>query len=382
MLDGVAAQAFSDTIGAIYDCALDPDRWPDALRRIAELCDSPLGSLGVQNIRNPEIVNLYDYGYKPEFWPQYQKYIDLSPITPALGLIEVGGVLSLGMICDDEELLESRYYKQVLQPHGYLDFVGILGLRSSGRVAGVHVCRHESDPRYGEREIALLKLLSPHVCRTLAITDALDLRTLKSELLEKTLDGLAAGVYLTGRDGRVVYLNDAAERQIRTGNALRVTNGRLIPTDSYAQAALAEAIETVARDETALGQRGHSLAIPEAGGAGYIATLLPLKRGRRKDVMAPFAASVAIFVQDPAEAPLFPGEAFARLYGLTGGELRVLMALAQGLGAKEAADVLGIGEPTVRTHLGRIFSKTGTTRQADLLRLLQGSSPPASAYRA
>jgi DNA-binding CsgD family transcriptional regulator len=73
---------------------------------------------------------------------------------------------------------------------------------------------------------------------------------------------------------------------------------------------------------------------------------------------------------------MMPGEAFARLYKLTGGELRVLMTLAQGLGAKETADMLGIGEPTVRSHLQRIFSKTNTTRQADLLRLLQSSTPP------
>src|SRR3954452_13037630 len=47
----------------------------------------------------------------------------------------------------------------------------------------------------------------------------------------------------------------------------------------------------------------------------------------------------------PVEAPRMPGEAFARLYKLTGAELRVLLALAQGLGAMEAADMLGIGEP-------------------------------------
>ena len=73
------------------------------------------------------------------------------------------------------------------------------------------------------------------------------------------------------------------------------------------------------------------------------------------------------------------GEAFAKLYRLTGGELRVLLALAQGLGGKEAADTLGISEPTVRTHLQNIFSKTGTSRQADLLRLLQSSAPPTAA---
>jgi len=54
----------------------------------------------------------------------------------------------------------------------------------------------------------------------------------------------------------------------------------------------------------------------------------------------------------------------------------VLLALAQGLGGKEAADMLGISEPTVRSHLQHIFSKTNTPRQADLLRLLQNSTPP------
>jgi DNA-binding CsgD family transcriptional regulator len=74
-----------------------------------------------------------------------------------------------------------------------------------------------------------------------------------------------------------------------------------------------------------------------------------------------------------------PGEAFGRLYGLTGGELRVVLALVQGLGAKEAADMLGISESTVRTHLKHIFSKTDTARQADVVRLLQNATPPIRA---
>lgn len=77
--------------------------------------------------------------------------------------------------------------------------------------------------------------------------------------------------------------------------------------------------------------------------------------------------------------PLLLGEAFARLYKLTGGELRLLLTLAQGLGGKEAADMLGISEPTVRTHLQHIFAKTGTSRQTELLRLLQNATPPIRA---
>jgi DNA-binding CsgD family transcriptional regulator len=194
-------------------------------------------------------------------------------------------------------------------------------------------------------------------------------------MLEATLNELVTGVYLTTRDGRVVYMNATAERQIKTGNALRIVNNRLFPTDPKAREALTRAIDDVAKDENEW-HSGHSLAIPDAYGAGYVATLLPIERGRRQNILAPFAASVGIFAQDPAQVPLLPGEAFARLYGLTGGELRVLLALSQGLGGKEAADMLGIGEPTVRTHLKQLFAKTETSRQVDLLRLLQSAAPP------
>jgi DNA-binding CsgD family transcriptional regulator len=196
-------------------------------------------------------------------------------------------------------------------------------------------------------------------------------------MLERTLDGLIAGVFLTARDGRVVYMNAAAERQIRTGNSIRIVNNRVCPADPATRAALSKAIDEAARDDIDRDTSEYSLAIPDVnGGSGYVATLLPLDRGQRRDIIAPFAASVAVFTKDPVHAPLVPGEAFARLYGLTGGELRVLLALAQGLGGKEAADMLGISEPTVRTHLKNIFSKTDTPRQADLLRLLQNSTPP------
>jgi DNA-binding CsgD family transcriptional regulator/PAS domain-containing protein len=377
-LDGVSAQALSDTIGAIYDCALDPERWRDACRKMAELCDSSAGGMCVHDIRHVQNDQLFEFGYQPEFLGLFAKHYAQSPIAAANIVGDVGDVFTLTQICSEEELLESRFYRELLKPFGYFDFIGFMALRTGGRVASVHTCRTERAPRYGERDIGIFELLSPHVCRALAISDALDIRTLRSEMLEATLDGLAAGVYLTKRDGRVVYMNAAAERQVKAGNAIRIVNNRIFPTDAQACTAIAKAIKDVATDETEAGPTGHSLAIPDANGVGYVATLLPLERGRRQNIMAPFAASVAVFAQDAAQAHLVPGEAFARLYRLTGGELRVLLALAQGLGAKEAAEMLGIGEPTVRTHLQRIFSKTGTSRQADLLRILQSSAPPTT----
>jgi len=372
-LDGVSAQALSDTIGAIYDCALDPQLWAATCRKIADLCKSTAGGICVHDMRHVQNDQLFVFGYEPEFLEKLGKNYAHTPMAAADIVSDVGHVSALSMD-DPQELLESRFYREVLKPYGLQDIIWFPALRTGRRMASMHASRTKQAPHYQQLDIGLFKLLSPHVCRALTISDALDIRALRSEALEKTLDMLAVGVFLTARDGRVVYMNEVAERQTKTGNSIRIVNNRISPTDAAARAALSKAIDEASRDDTDLS--GHSLAIPDIGGTGYIATLLPVDRGQRGGILAPFAASVAVFMKDPAEAPMLPGEAFARLHKLTGGELRVLMALAQGLGAKEAADMLGISEPTVRSHLQRIFSKTGTPRQADLMRLMQNSMPP------
>lgn len=63
-------------------------------------------------------------------------------------------------------------------------------------------------------------------------------------------------------------------------------------------------------------------------------------------------------------------------FKLTPAELRVLMAIVEIGGVPEVAPVLGISEPTVRTHLQRIFAKTDISRQADLVKLVAGYMSP------
>jgi len=373
-LDGVSAQALSDMIGAIYDCALDPHLWLSACRRISGLCESTAGGICVHDMRHVQNDQLFAFGYEQEFLEMLGRYYPQSPMAASDVVANIGDVNALSM--QHYALSESRFDREVLRPFGLRDIIWFPALRSGSRTASMHASRNEHAPHYQQHEIRLFKLLSPHVCRALAISDALDIRALRSEMLEKTLDGLAAGVFLTARDGRVVHMNAAAERQIRTGTSLRIVNKRIFPTDPAARAALAKAIDEASRDDIDIGLSEHSLAIPDVDGTGYLATLLPVHRGQRRGIVAPFAASVAVFTKDPVQAPLLPGEAFARLYGLTGGELRVLLALVQGLGGMEAADMLGISEPTMRSHLKSTFAKTDTTRQADLLRLFHNATPP------
>jgi len=375
-LEGVTAQQLSDVIGAIYDCALEPERWPGACRSVADLCASTGGGICVHDLKQVRNDQLFVFGYQPEFLEKLGSEFAQSPMAAADIVSNVGDVNSLAR--EPRQLLESRFYREVLEPYGLTDIIWFPALRTGGRMASLHASRSNKKPHYQQPEARLFKLLSPHVCRALAISDALDIRALRSEMLEKTLDGLSTGVFLTARDGHVVYMNTAAERQVKAGHSICLAHNRLSAVEPTARAALAKHIDAATRADNASSWNEHSVAIPDGAGTGrgYVATLLPIENGERSGILAPFAASVAVFMQDPIHVPLMPGEAFARLHGLTGGELRVLLALAQGLGGMESAEMLGISEPTVRTHLQHIFSKTGTTRQSDLLNLLHRSTPP------
>ncbi|MCJ0762179.1 helix-turn-helix transcriptional regulator [Variovorax terrae] len=373
-MDGVSAQALSDLIGAVYDCALDPQRWADTCKQVVQLCESTAGGICVHDLRHVQNDQLFVSGYRPEFLEKLGSQYAESPMAVSDVVSNIGDVSTLSMA--RYQLHETRFFRDVLQPFGLQDMIWFPALRTSDRMASMHASRSDNATQFQQRDIHLFRLLSPHVCRALAISDVLDIRALRSEALEGTLDGLTAGVFLTARDGHVVYMNQAAERQIKSGHSIRLVNNRVAPTDTAARAALSKAIAGATRDDADMAMREQSMAIPDGAGGGCVATVLPVDRGRRRSILAPLAASVAVFTQDPVQAPLMPGEAFARLHGLTGGELRVLLALSQGLGGLEAADLLGISEATVRTHLQRIYSKTGTSRQADLLRLLHQSTPP------
>jgi DNA-binding CsgD family transcriptional regulator len=63
-------------------------------------------------------------------------------------------------------------------------------------------------------------------------------------------------------------------------------------------------------------------------------------------------------------------------FRLTPSELRVLFAIIEIGGVPEVAPVLGVSEETVKTHLKRLFAKTGTKRQADLVKLVAEFANP------
>ena len=80
-------------------------------------------------------------------------------------------------------------------------------------------------------------------------------------------------------------------------------------------------------------------------------------------------SSVVAFIGNPDAKHGLDENHAARLYGLSRAEARLLKALLQGTRLSDYAGRAGITLNTAKGYLKQIFHKTGTGRQADLLRL-------------
>ena len=104
--------------------------------------------------------------------------------------------------------------------------------------------------------------------------------------------------------------------------------------------------------------------------------VLPLRSGERRKAVSGSPAVAALFVHKVTMGARPAPEMIARRYSLTPMELRVLLAIVDVGGVPESAEALGVAQTTVKWHLGHLFQKTGTSRQADLVKLIAGFSSP------
>lgn len=77
-----------------------------------------------------------------------------------------------------------------------------------------------------------------------------------------------------------------------------------------------------------------------------------------------------VLIVDPERRPVLASDMLRQLFGLTKAETAVAQLALKGEGLGPIGEQLQLSRDTVKTHLGNVFCKTGTHRQAELVRLL------------
>ena len=365
-------------ISEIYDAALDPNLWAPALERASDFVGGCTASVYSKNpvSMTADIMHVVGVGDADSFRERYTaKYVKMDPTTPALFFFDVGEVVEIADILPYDEFLETRYYKEWVRSQGWIDMVTSVLDKSATSYAVASVFRHERDGRTDEGARHRMKLLAPHFRRAILIGRTIEPKKAEADTLADTLDALAAGLFLVDPTGRLVHANARGHAMLAEEGILRAAGGRLVANDRGADRALRSAFSAAEGGDGVLGTQ--AIAVPLATDERrFVAHVLPLTSGARRRAGSSYAAAAAVFVrQADIDTPAAP-EVIAKRYELSPSELRVLLTVFESGGVSNIGEALGIPEATAKTHLRRLFEKTGTSGQADLVKLVAGCAGP------
>jgi DNA-binding CsgD family transcriptional regulator/PAS domain-containing protein len=375
----LAPERLSGLIGLIYDCTIEPDRWPETMHEICDDLGCFLGAIYRVDLESWGVSFLRQWNAQLEKVALLEKYgPELAGIyrtLPEVRTQQIDEPLVLSRHVPREAWVQTRYYTEWAKPRGVCDSIQTMVLRESRRIGIFAANRHETVGPASDREVAILRLLAPHIRRAVTIGDLMDLKKVEAQALGATLDHLSAGVVIVAEGNRILHANEAARRMFAVGSPVRSLSGRLTARSARAGTELARAIDLARHNESGIGATGIGVPLADEPGGPAVAHVLPLARGDLRTRLMP-QATAAVFVTRVEQATPAKIDTVAATFGLTPAETRVLERLLRGMSLVAAAAALGIAETTAKTHLSRIFVKTGVSRQPDLIALVHRLMPP------
>lgn len=356
-------KALADFIGAVYDTVLKPDAWPGVLERLCQMLDAKAASVHVVNPLEGRASLFVEHGTDP-VWTALllSRYANMSPIGAAVLLADLDEPIGAFDFIDEDEFVESQFYREWCAPQGYHDMLGALIAKRPREVGAVSATRLKGKGRFGDEERTIIRLVAPHVRRAVTISGLLDRRQIELSAFASVMDQLSAAVLLVDRSGKILRANGAAQRLCDSDTVICERQGSVALSDAEANQAVKAALMRQGSDPQMIGARGRD-------GAAYLVAVM--------SVHAQSGTAAVLINPQEAEQPAI-GKHIAGLFGLTPRELCVLMPLLEGRTIDEIAAGMGIAVATAKSHLDKVFSKTGTNRQADLVQKVLRAIPPVA----
>jgi DNA-binding CsgD family transcriptional regulator len=326
--------------------------WEEALQRLADAAVA--GGASIVRLRNGRA----GAQSRSTAWAESEAEILAGSVPPSTRRFYPDRAYKSGFCIDhdvwtDDEIRTDAYFQEFLRPRGVF-------YHAKARLC----CRD------GERVTLTLKRrigLGPYESHDIRVLDSL-LPELHAayRVAQRVLDAEAAGmVCLLHEESEPVFEIDSWSRVIRQHGkdaasfGLNVRNRQLLATERLEQTSLDRAVAMAAR-----AQQPALAAITDAGGVRHFLQMIPVM-GKARDVFGATAAIAAIIGSARPRT-----QEIGDLFRLTAREAQVALLLVEGLDLNEIAERLGLRIGTARNHLKRVFEKTGTHRQGELIALL------------
>jgi DNA-binding CsgD family transcriptional regulator len=366
--------ALSAVIGAAYDAALDPGHWPAAVSEACRFLDCAYGALGSADLLRNDVNFIVQWGYSPETWDAYlERFHHTNPFNAPAFRTRIGDIVVGSRHETYPAFLASDFYRDFARPLGIIDAVQATIDRSASGLAILNCVRHRDAGVATDTQLRRMHLIAPHFRRAVLIGGIIDRHAVQATAFIEAIDRLAAGVFLVNPHGVLIHANRSGERMITAGDPVSTgRGGELGAVDAAASQLLKRAFAVAAAGDIAIGWTGMAMPLAGLDGRTFVANVLPLEAGARREAAQHHSVASALFVRETRVDLDTAIGAAAQLYGLTAAEVRVVRAVVEVGRIPAVAAFLGTTRSTVKSQLDAVFQKTATRRQAELVGLIAG----------
>ena len=357
-----------DLVDHIYSAVEDPRMWTDFLQNFAGALHSDAANLFVQNLRQPGGSAVATFNTDDSFNRSYAEHYGSINVFLIHGrpLLKSGTVSFSQELCPDFITLRSEFFNDWILPQGHER--GLLGTiyAQNSLVGNIGAIRARGTKPFTLDHKHLVEELMPHLQRAVRLRGHISDLQLSDRTKTEVLDHWTTAVVLLDCNAQLIASNRAAAEIINQCDGLFSDRGTL----KSASAKESSFLHHLIREAASRMVNGHTSGV----------MLIERPSGKRPlhVLICPSVSESAffglrghalLFVSDP-EAETTQAEILQKLYELTPAEGNVAELLASGKSVREIADETSVRENTVRIHLKRIFDKTGTKRQAELVKLV------------
>ncbi|MCJ0764869.1 helix-turn-helix transcriptional regulator [Variovorax terrae] len=376
---GRDAAEFSRLAHLIYEAAAQPQAWPQVVAAVAQSMRASKGLMFTPGVGPQDGGMAFPWQISErhmQLWATQYIGDDIwAANARRLGLWRQGLVMADERLVPREEFLASRFYREFLSASGIGRMCcGVVFEEAPGLPGtALSVFRDVHEPPFSEADQDWLRLLVPHLSRSLGLMYRLGAVQQQTASLMAALDRLAFGVVLLDGRTQVLHLNSAARAVVGRGDGLEINAQRQLagPAAGGARAGLSHWLESI-RDQ-GLSDPAHfsdSFMVARAqGDRRYAIQCSGLPVTDHWQAQGEAVRFVA-FITDPDAVQMPDTQRLCRIYGFTETQARVASGLAGGRSYKEVAGQLNISEETVRSHVKEIYPKARVNRQSDLTRAI------------
>src|SRR5262245_36145109 len=366
------AAQISGAVSSIYKAALEFERWPGALVHISDLLGGTMASLvkGDRAIGSVSTLAVRSYtGAREEYAMHYHAHNiawqQMAHLPPGASIVD-------RELFSREAARRNVCYSEFLRRLDVHSLLTAILMKDGSFSAVATFGRSERAGEWESGHCKIMHALAPHL--RLAADIGQRLAGIGPTSASAALDALQDGAIVLDDAGRVALANRAGEALLAGGDGLSLRHSKVcasLPADT----AVLQAAIAAATTAGALGRSGCSLTLRRSSLRRPLTVVVaPLEA--EVAWFLPHPPAVILFVRDPEQSRLVPPpDQLRAVFGLTRTEALVAVEIFRGAGLQAAADELGIGATTPRTHLQRIFGKTGTRKQAELVRIIARTCP-------